>query len=85
MMYVCSYFHTLMTPSREPVSRKHWEALHSVTSLIQSLWPGDGGSGPARGTSSPDLAAAAAAAAELPRGTSLRSDMTLVPSISRLS
>lgn len=80
MMYVSSYFHTLMTPSREPVSRKHWEALHRVTSLIQSLWPGDGGSGPARGTSSLDLAAA-----ELPRGTSLRSDITLVPSISRLS
>lgn len=41
-----------MTPSLEAVIMKHWLALHRVISVIQSLCPAAGGSGPARGTSS---------------------------------
>lgn len=47
-----AYFHTLMTPSLDPVMTIHWEAWHRLMSLMMSRCPWGGASGPLRGASS---------------------------------
>lgn len=47
------YFHTLMIPSHEAVTRKHWDAIHEVISSIDPTWPGAGWSVADGGSSSP--------------------------------
>lgn len=47
-----AYFHTLMTPSLDPVMTIHWEAWHRLMSLMISRCPWGGASGPLLGASS---------------------------------
>ena len=68
-----SHFHTLMTPSRELVTTKHWAVWQMFTSVMISWWPAGGASGPRRGMSS--VAAG--------RGLPYVSCTTSVPSIRR--
>jgi len=47
------HFHTLIIPSQDAVTRKHWDAIHDVISSIDPTCPGAGWSVAHGGSSSP--------------------------------